>query len=317
MTSQSGDRDRVVIEGDSMSSTARVKNLVRVAASGFHLSGVTLQKAGWHAVQVVGEANADNVVLRNCVLRDAYEQLLKVSVSASAPDVTADGGLVENCLFEYSAGIGPQYYIGGIDAHGSKNWVVRGNTFRDIASPGGGISEFAVHFWSGSADNLVERNVIIDCDRGIGFGMDGRGNRGGVIRNNFVHHTSNTDPYADVGIALTESPGTRVYNNTVFTENNFGWSIEYRFTATRDVQITNNLTNRPIIARDGGLASLSGNYVSAMRSMFTLQSAGDLRLVGSIPGVVDSALPVAGLINDIDGKSRPRGAAADIGAFEF
>jgi hypothetical protein len=316
IASQSGDRTRVIIEGDAMSASARVGNLIRVGAKGFQLRGVTLQKAGWHLVQIAGEADADNAVLRDCVLRDAYQQLVKVSRDTSVAS-TADGGLVENCVFEYSAGIGPQYYIGGIDAHGARNWTVRGNTFRDIASPDGNVAEFAVHFWSDSSDNIVERNTIIDCDRGIGFGLDGRGNRGGVIRNNFVYHSANGDPQANVGIALIDSPGSRVFNNTVFFENNFGWSIEYRFSSTTNVQITNNLTNRQILSRDGGSGSVSSNFTAATRAMFRMQSPGDLRLVSAVPSVVDAGLPVTGLAEDIDGRARPRGAAPDLGAFEF
>ena len=316
IASQSGDRARVIIEGDAMSASARVGNLIRVAARNFQLRGVTLQKAGWHLVQIAGEADADNAVLRDCVLRDAYQQLVKVSRDTAVAS-TADGGLVENCVFEYTAGIGPQYYIGGIDAHGARNWTVRNNTFRDIASPDGNVAEFAIHFWAGSADNVVERNSIIDCDRGIGFGLDGRGNRGGIIRNNIVYHSANGDPQANVGIALIESPDTRVYNNTVFFENSFSWSIEYRFAATVNVQVTNNLTNRQILSRDGGTGSVSSNVANATRSMFRLQTPGDLRLSYAVPGVVDAALPLAGLAEDIDGQARPRGVAPDIGADEF
>jgi hypothetical protein len=64
--------------------------------------------------------DADNAVIRNCILRDAYEHLVKVSQDPPNPNVTGDGRLIANCLFEYSAGTGPQYYIGGIDAHGAK-----------------------------------------------------------------------------------------------------------------------------------------------------------------------------------------------------
>lgn len=317
IASQSGSRDAVVIQGDAMSASARVGNLIRVAGSGFRLSGLTLQRAGWHLIQIAGEEDADGAVIRDCVLRDSYEQMLKISRDEAAPTVTADGGLVENCVFEYSAGIGPQYYIGGIDAHGAKNWVIRANLFRDIASPNTDVAEFAIHFWSGSAGNVVERNVIVDCDRGIGFGMDGRGNQGGVIRNNFVHHTANADPYADVAIALADSPDTLVYNNTVLLENAFGWAIEYRFAATRDVLIVNNLSNRPILSRDGATGTVASNVANAERTMFRLQESGDLRLAGSIAAVVDQGQAVAGLVDDIDGQTRPRGGGYDIGADEL
>ncbi len=95
----------------------------------FSSSDVTLQRSRWHLIQIAGEANADYPVVKNCILRDAYEQMLKVTLDPANPTVTSDNGLVENCIFEYTAGVGPQYYIGGIDAHGAKNWVVRETHF--------------------------------------------------------------------------------------------------------------------------------------------------------------------------------------------
>jgi hypothetical protein len=314
---QSGVRENVIIQGDAMSSSARVGNIIRVAASNFQLSDVTLQRSRWHLIQIVGENNADSPVIRNCVLRDAYEQIIKVSIDQANPSVTSDNGLVENCLFEYTAGIGPQYYIGGIDAHGTKNWVIRKNTFRSIISPNTSVAEFAVHFWNGSANNTVEKNLIINCDRGIGFGLDGRGNTGGIIRNNMIYHAANAGQFADAGIALTESPNSQVYNNTIIMDNNFPWGIEYRFAATSNVLIANNLTNKPIMNRDGASATVTKNVTNANNAWFVNSSSGDLHLVSATSGVADAGQAISGLSDDFDGQTRPQGLAIDIGADEF
>lgn len=317
LAGQAGARESVIIQGDAMSSSGRIGNLIRVAGSGFELRHITLQRSRNHLIQVVGEGNADSPVIRDCILRDAYEQMLKVSIDPGNPSITSDGGLVENCLFEYTAGIGPQYYIGGIDAHGAKNWVVRGNTFRSIISPATTVAEFAVHFWNGSANNLVERNVIINSDRGIGFGMDGRGNTGGIIRNNMIYHASGNGQYADTAIALIESPGSQVYNNTVYMDNNFPWAIEYRFASTSGVLIANNLTNKPIMARDGASGTVTTNVTSAAASWFVDAGSGNLRLASTQTLVVDKGQTISGLTNDLDGESRPQGGGVDIGADEF
>jgi hypothetical protein len=315
---QSGIRQNVVIQGDAMSSTANVGDIIRVAASNFHLSDVTLQKSRWHLIQIAGESNADSPVIRNCILRDAYEQILKVSIDSANPSLTSDNGLVENCLFEYTAGIGPQYYIGGIDAHGSKNWVVRNNTFRFIISPNTSVAEFAVHFWDGSANNTVEKNTIINCDRGIGFGLDGHGNTGGIIRNNMIYHSANTGQFTDVSISLTESPNSQVYNNTIFSEDSFPWVIEYRYASTSNVLIANNLTNKPIMSRDGATGTVSKNITNAVTSWFSKPASGDLHLASAISSVIGAGQPIPGLVDDFDGQPRPTtGAGIDIGADQF
>ncbi len=314
---QSGVRENVVIQGDAMSDTARIGNLIRVAARNFRLSDVTLQKSRFHLIQIAGEANAEAPVIRNCILRDAYEQMIKVSNDPAAPGVSANNGLVENCLFEYSAGVGPQFYIGGIDAHASKNWVIRNNTFRNIVSPSRSVAEFAIHFWDSSANNTVERNLIVNCDRGIGFGLDGKGNTGGIIRNNMIYHAANAGRFADTGIALTDSPGTQVYNNTIVMDNGFPWAIEYRFASTTGVLIANNLTNKPIVSRNGASGVVTRNLTNAAGSWFVNPASGDLHLASAIGSVVGAGQGVAGLSDDFDGQPRPAGAGVDIGADQF
>lgn len=313
----SGDRERVVIQGDAMSEFAQVGNIVRVAASHFLLEHVTLQRAGWHAIQIIGQSNADYPVIRDCILRDTFEQLLKVTVDLDDLSVTSDHGLVENCIFEYSAGIGPQWYIGGVNAHGSKHWTVRGNTFRSIISPSQQVAQFAVHFWTDSAHNLVENNLIIDCDRGIGFGLTGRPNTGGIIRNNMIFHSGEEGMFKDAGISLSESPGSKIYNNSIFLDHDFPWAIDYRYSSTSNVLIANNLTNKETVAREGASATLSHNETGAQREWFVDALAGNLRLASAVAAVVDQGMWIEGLTSDFDGNFRPQGAGIDIGANEY
>jgi hypothetical protein len=318
IVSASGRPQTVRIAGDAMRADARVGNLIRVAAADFELRGVTLERAGNHLIQIAGESNAARPVIRDCVFRDAFEQLFKVSRDPAAAGVYCDDGRVERCRFEYTAGIGPQWYIGGVDAHGVRRWVIRDNYFRNIASPGRAVAEHAIHVWSDSVDILVERNVIVDCDRGIGFGLgERRPVHGGTIRNNFVHHRDNGHPFADTGIGIEGSSGIDVLHNTILLEHAYPRAIECRFDATRDLRVVNNLVNRAIVVKDGATAAVSANVLTLDRSALRLSLAGDLRLAMPVPGVVDRASPEATVPDDIDGTPRPRDGRADIGAHEW
>jgi len=122
--------------------------------------------------------------------------------------------------------------------------------------------------------------------------------------------------FDDVGIGLETSPNTKVYNNTVYID--YPNAIEYRFTATTNTEITNNLTNRAIQSRNGGQATLTTNYDNAQASWFASLPAGDLRVPTQIASIKDqgTSLPVD-VTMDIDKTARPQDAANDIGAFEY
>jgi len=318
LTSQSGIRENVIIQGDAMSANAAVQDLIRAAASHFTVSNVTLQKSGWHLLQVVGELNADNALIHNVVFRDGYQQLLKVSFDPTGhPGVSGDNGIVEDSLFEYTAGIGPEYYIGGIDVHAGQNWIVRRNTFRSIISPDTTVAEFAIHFWDGSGYALVEKNLIVNCDRGIGFGLANEGNTAGIIRNNMVYHAPGNGQFADVSIYLEDSPNTQVYNNTILADHAYPNAIEYRFADTTGVTIVNNLSNKALDARDGASATTAHNVLTATDSWFVNPAQGDMHLSSALAAVVDAGQSVTGLTDDFYGSARPQGSGFDIGAQEW
>jgi len=260
-----------LLVGTGMRQTATVGNIIRVSAPYFILDGISLEQSSNHLIQIAGESNADFPILRNCILKDSYEQLVKVSYNRNT-GIASDGGLVENCHFEYSAGIGPQYYIGGIDVHGGQDWIIRNNYFTGIASPGRKIAEHAIHFWNGTQNITVTDNVIYNCDRGIGFGMPNRPNFGGLIANNLIVHNDNNHPNADTGIVLEESQGTRVIGNRIYLAHDYPNAIEYRFAQTINVMIENNVSNRKVAKRNGAQARLKNNVLTTdIKKVLTAQ----------------------------------------------
>ncbi len=255
--SKSGNRERVIIEGMGMN--AQPHHGFFVQANDTTIADLTIENVRNHCVQTA--PGVDQLHIKNCILRNAGEQIVKVATGPQGKG-PAKGGIIEGCLFEYTAGIGPRYYIGGIDVHNGKDWIVRDNVFKFIRSPGEQMAEYAIHFWNNSANTLVERNRIITCDRGIGFGMGDKGNRGGIIRNNIIYHDGSPG-FNDVGISLESSPDTKIVNNEVYLKHDYPNAIEYRFPATQHILIANNKTNKPIQMRDGADAVLRDNEISA------------------------------------------------------
>jgi hypothetical protein len=132
-----------------------------------------------------------------------------------------------------------------------------------------------------------------------------------------IYHAAGKGQFTDTGIALTESPNTQVYNNTIFMQNDFPWAIDYRFSSTKNVQIINNLTNKSIINRDGGSGTVTKNITNSTANWFINPSSGDLHLATSVSAAVDAGQLISGLSDDFDSQSRPQGPGFDIGADEF
>ena len=306
--SLSGNRDAVILTGGGMAPTSSTEDGFLIAGDNVTIADLTIRSVGNHAIQVSGHG----ITVHNVRIQDTYEQMLKGSTSAD----NIDAGLVQCSLFEYTEGVGPNWYIGGIDVHKGMNWIVRDNVFKHIASPGNTLAEHAVHFWNNAMDITVERNIIYNCDRGIGFGLGDNEpqNNGGIIRNNMIYNDG-SGMFDDVGIGLEASPNTRVYNNTIYVA--YPNAIEYRFGSTSNVHIANNLTNKAITSRNGGTGILETNYTDAQDSWFTNLSSGNLRLLFEVEALVDQGTILDIVSYDLDQNIRPDGTAHDIGAQEW
>jgi hypothetical protein len=306
--SASGKRDAVIITGGGMRKTTSPENGFYFTGGHITVADLTIKEVGNHAIALHG----DHFHAYNVRFQNTYEQMLK---GTSAED-GADNGIVEYCLFEYLAETGPQFYIGGIDVHKGNDWTIKDNVFRNIRSPSGSVAEHAIHFWNHSENITVERNLIINCDRGIGFGLGDSPAKGGIIRNNMIYNDGK-GLYSDVGIGLENSPGTKVLNNTIFLDS-YDNAIEYRFASTKNVSIYNNLTNKQIRSRNGGEAIVQTNITNATSDWFINPSTGDLRLISPVENVTDGGSMLSpDVSDDIFKTPRPQGKAYDIGAHEL
>lgn len=257
-----------------------------------------------------------------------------------AGDWFADNGVVRCSSFELTdagrAAVRNNCCTGGIDLHQGRGWQIYANHFNGFWCSSG-LSEHAIHAWTGSRDTLVDRNIIINSARGIGFGLGVAtagtsygdspcpdtqlaGHYGGTITNNFV---SANDPRLfassagfDTGIGLEESCQSAVLHNTVAsTVVPRSSSIEWRFENTSAL-VANNLVTHGLLPRDGGRATLAGNVANASLSLFVDQSSGNLRLLPNAIVAIDKAATLdVPLPLDIDGDRR--GVSADVGADEY
>jgi len=329
---KSNDATKVIIDGKYA-----VTELVQVKASDVTIAHLTLTHAVDHAIHAtppgVGQ-DVKNLLVYGVRLVDNGEQFIKVNPNGSNPGYV-DEGRVECSEFVMTAAGRPKVesccggcYTGGIDVHAGWKWVVRNNRFEGIYCDNGGLAEHAVHFWRGSRDTLVENNTIVDCARGIGFGLgNGAGDRvypdnpyggaklahyDGIIRNNVIWANI---PWYDTGIELDIAKEPHVFHNTVMhgtgATKAFS-SIDYRFAETFAV-IQNNLTNK-ITQRDGAQGTVDHNLQNTPLGYFTTAGA-DFHLTAGAANAIDKGVSVAEAGIDLDGEPHTVGAP-DLGADE-
>ncbi|MBN2497357.1 MAG: right-handed parallel beta-helix repeat-containing protein [Deltaproteobacteria bacterium] len=333
LRSASGQPEAVVLDGGYVTG-----ELVSIAASRITIAELTLQRAYYHPIHICGgSGDIDSVRIYRVRVIDPAEQAIKINPSYA--DTYADRGTVACCTIELTeagrAQVRNSCYTGGVDAHQAWGWEVRSNTISGFWCPQG-LSEHGIHFWNGCRDTLVERNTIVDCARGIGFGLGESGNGemraypddpypgvgyighyDGVIRNNFIA-ASSADLFAsdygfDAGISLDQARGSRVLHNTVASSQPPFSSIEWRFDHTA-VELGNNLVTHMLRDR-GGQAELAGNVQDAAIGCFADLARGDLHLLAGCDAEDAGARLEPGACDeDIDGQLRD--ARPDVGADE-
>lgn len=333
MRSESGNPEAVVIDGEY-----NTNEIISILASDITIAELTITHAEDHLIHATGNGSEDieNTNLYRLILTDAGEQFIKVNPSGG--EGVVDDGVLSCSYFELTDAGRPNIeragggcYTGGIDAHAVQGWSVEDNEFVGIYCAGEGLAEHAIHFWRNSRDTIVRRNKIVNCARGIGFGLNPPLERrvyddnpypdaggilehiDGVIQNNTIFADI---AYYDTGIEIQHVRGARVEHNTVMsTESATGFytSIDYRFPVTQ-ITLRNNIARR-ITRRNEGNATREGNLEAPPASIFVDLASGDLHLASGASQAIDQGVMIEDVTEDIDGDERNDGAW-DIGADE-
>ena len=330
--SASGNQEAVVLDGKYDTAT-----MVQVGAPHITITDMTIRRTRHHPIQFIG--NGHHALLYNLHFVDAGQQLLKVSTGAVPPRYS-DYGTVACSLFELThegrahiETFDGEYscYTGGIDAHSALGWHVHDNVFRNIYCTNGSLAEHAIHFWKTSKNTIAERNTIINCARGIGFGLgeagvhrqygdrsklvatEHVGHIGGIIRNNVIF--GNIGRFFDTGISLEQAVQASVYHNTVISTGGTFSSIDSRF-AHSDPMIVNNLVRPRMTIRSGARPNNIGNVEIRSLTLFVDPIRENLHLAETAMRAIDKGIRLNDLVvDDIDGE--PRDAIPDVGADEY
>jgi hypothetical protein len=332
LRSASGNRNSVILDGQY-----NAPEIIAAMTSNITIADITVARAYYHPIHVSPfSGTMTGTLLHNLRVVDGAEQFIKVN---NVDNQYVDDGIIRCSSLELTDNGRPHVrnscYTGGIDIHQARGWQIYSNYFEGFWCDSG-LSEHAIHVWTGSRDTVVDRNVIVNSVRGIGYGLEstrvgrtypdqpcaGRpyvGHYDGVISNNFIFANDarlfDSQYGFDTGIGLEQACGAKVLHNTVFSTRTPGSSsIEWRFPNTF-ATIANNLVSHDLKVRDSGVATLLGNVTNAPASLFVNAAGGDLHLNATASIAIDQAVAISTPVSwDVD--SQPRGTPADVGADE-
>ncbi len=232
------------------------------------------------------------------------------------------------------------------------NPIVRGNRCHDNYGSGihmnGDVSQGGAGIITGA---LVENNIIYNNGVGGGSGINMDGVQSSVIRNNLIYnnHASGISAYQ---IDAAQGPkNDEFYHNTVDMASDARWALHIEQTAgpmTVRNNILNNLNpnhggidfNTPndiantdsgynimdrVSPDDSSVVSLAdwqsqgheaGSFSATDSSLFAASGSGNYHLKAGSPAI-DKGQTLSSVTVDMEGHSRPQGAASDIGCYEY
>ena len=320
--SASGDPAKVILTGRGWDSGAKNDDILHIGrCEGVTIADLTFADCRSYGVKVEAENGPKDVHIYNCRFRDIGVRAVKGSAGQD-PNVRAVKGSVRYCQFENTKVPPADWlyggdYISAIDMMALEDWTFSDNVIRNIKGRNGG-ARAAIFIWVRSRRVVVERNVIVNCDRGIAFGNPGQSTANttgetlvyvadSTIRNNFIAGGP------DCGIELWYAKGIKVYHNSIWRPER-NWSRGIRVgTGTTETDIANNLVHGEI-RLEGGQADLRNNFSGRLDGYFADPSSGNMALTSSATNAIDRALPLAEVKEDI--RQRPRATRPDLGAWE-
>ena len=321
--SASGDPSKVILSGKGWDGGNNRDDIIHVArCEGVTIADLTFTDCRSYGIKVEAENAPKDVHIYNCRFRDIGVRAIKGSAGQD-PNVRAVKGSVRYCQFENTKVPPTNWlyggdYIAAIDMMALEDWTFSDNAFRNIKGHNGG-GRAAIFIWVRSRQVVVERNLIVNCDRGVSFGNPGQSTANtkgeqppyvadGIIRNNFIAGG------ADCGIELWYADRIKVFHNTIWRpERNWARGIRVG-KGTAHTDIMNNLVHGEI-RLEGGEAQLRNNLAGRLEGCFVDAASGNLALTSTATKAIDQGISLPELTDDI--RRRARTGKPDIGAWEL
>ena len=315
----SGNRDKVILDGGG-----KLTRIV-IVESGKDLlfADLTVANSKEYGIFFYGDAGAHRLRVYNVKFLNCLTRGLKGTDAAKVRDswthkhppekerqLRPIGGQVRYCLFVNDRA-SPRLdlyggdYIGGIDIMSAKDWTVADNVFVDIRGQRGG-GRGAIFFWVNGENVVAERNIIINCDRGICFGNpSGKGPHmtGGIVRNNFIVAGRSE------AIEICKTRNTAVYNNTVFCAKPTQRAVHFQRGNASGRFFNNLVRGEAVVPKE---VTAEGNLTGSFDGWFVNPAVGDLHLTGKAKAALGKARPLKEVAEDFDRQKRR--AASDVGA---
>lgn len=296
-------------------------------AAYIHLEGLDITGGGYHGVfftegahhiRIVNNRIYDNFAV---VPMDTHAELKGSGPAERRPHTIAITG---NEIFHSSHPKGGNFQ--GIDCNFCDDFLISGNYLHDIRQPS---SEPYSHYDRGSCIQMksasknvvIERNKIARCHIGIVYGGEGMASPehiGGVVRNNLIYASG------EIAIAVVNVNGGKILHNTLYgNAEAIRVARDLRNPESRNVVlIANNILDgrvRVLYKRDGvtQLANYTLNGKDAA-SLFRDAASYDFRLLPTAAQVIGKGADLGGQVtDDFAGALRPKGGAADLGAYAY
>jgi hypothetical protein len=312
---ESGDRTRVILDG----ARSQDGELVALhACTGITLADLTVQNVRHNGIKINSDSNVQRVTLHNLILHNIWQRAVKgvkVPLDHLATRCPKDCR-IQYCLFyndrpkrfEDDPADTPRNfggnYVGGIDVMYARGWIISDNVFVGIQGRTRG-ARGAVFLWHETADCVVERNIIIDCDVGIALGNSHKPAEVPVhatrcvVRNNFITRAPEN------GIVADYTRDCQIVHNTIHDPaNRLGRLI--RLVHDNDgLLVANNLLSGPPLRNESASRmTLRQNMATNMADHFVGAAMGNLHLKAPLPQAVGPIEAVDGVVDDIDHQPR-------------
>ncbi|MCZ7645379.1 MAG: right-handed parallel beta-helix repeat-containing protein [Planctomycetota bacterium] len=292
-----------------------------IGASGISFANITMEETRTYGIKVSAEGHLNDIHVYNCRFKNIGVRAIKGSGGSKA---LAKGGSIRWCKFSCDR-IPPRdwlfdgNYITAIDMMALDGWTISDNEFRDLKGASG-EARAAIFLWVNCKRVTIERNLILNCDRGIGVGnphITAEDKAAGMwhaeefeIRNNAIVTS------VDAGIEISWARDVRVSHNSIcrLKDAENGRGIR-GVTGSRleKVVLANNLVHGKLWDAPGleQRTNLFGNCAGC----FANPESGDLRLTPQAAAAVNKGQPLEEVKEDFDGNARD--PMPDLGAWEF